>query len=273
MMNLLHSNCLEELPSDLETGRNALAGMFRQASPRVLRAGQLLAIVARTGDVLYRLKAGWAYRFCQLSDGNRSIVDVYLPGDTIGFDSALGGRPIENVLTLTTTAAEAITRETGLNGLMASKPIGLYIAWLLNEQQRRTDLLRTAIAALDARGRLAAMVLDFYNRLEAQGLIAEDLSFNLPLTQHHIGSYLGLTVVHVNRVIRCLRDDGVVNFEKHCVTLLDVEALAGLAKVDHRGLRKGDAVRTFNTGSQKQPFEAGSMQRVLASSALRISGE
>jgi CRP/FNR family transcriptional regulator, anaerobic regulatory protein len=194
--------------------------------------------------VLYRLKAGWAYRFRELSDGNRAIVDIYLPGDIVGFDAAIRGGPIANVLTLTTTAIEAITVESGLSGLMAAAPINLYIAWLLNEQQSRIELSRTAITALDARGRLAAMVLDFYHRLEVQGLVMNS-SFSLPLTQHHIGSYLGLTVVHVNRVIRCLRDAGVVNIEKHCVTLMNLKALIGLAKTNDADLEKLNMGQSF----------------------------
>jgi CRP/FNR family transcriptional regulator, anaerobic regulatory protein len=237
MMLPLHLSYAKGLSDDLASARDSLNAFFHGASPQLMRAGQRLATIAQSGDVLYRLKAGWAYRFRELSDGNRAIVDVYLPGDIIGFDTALSGGPTENVVTLTTMAVETLSGEAGLADLMKSGSMGLYIAWLLNEQQRRTDFLRAATAALDARGRLAAMVLDFYCRLEAQGLISNS-SFNLPLTQNHIGSYLGLTVVHVNRVIRCLREDGVVNIEKHCVTLFDLKALAGLAKIDGKALTK-----------------------------------
>jgi DNA-binding transcriptional regulator LsrR (DeoR family) len=55
-------------------------------------------------------------------------------------------------------------------------------------------------------------------------------TYNLPLTQIQIGVYLGLTVVHVNRVLRSLRDDQIVNVEKHCVTILDIEQLRRLAR-------------------------------------------
>jgi hypothetical protein len=55
-------------------------------------------------------------------------------------------------------------------------------------------------------------------------------TYNLPLTQVQIGHYLGLTVVHINRVLRSLRDERTVNFEKHCVTILDLERLTTLAQ-------------------------------------------
>jgi CRP/FNR family transcriptional regulator, anaerobic regulatory protein len=271
MMTPLRSGSPDELPGEVMIGRNALAAMFHQGSPRLLRAGQPLATAAQGGDVLHRLKAGWAYRFRELADGDRAIVDIYLPGDIMGFDAALCGGPVENVLTLTTAVVETITNKTGLSGLMASRPIGLCIAWLLNEQQRRTDSLRTATAVLDARGRLAAMVLDFYHRLQAQGLITSG-SFNLPLTQHHIGSYLGLTVVHVNRVIRSLRDDGVVTIEKHCVTLLNPKTLAVLAKANGRSPGRMES-RPFPTSLPGTPSEAPAMSEGSAASPRHETGD
>ena len=49
--------------------------------------------------------------------------------------------------------------------------------------------------------------------------------YNLPLTQIQMGNYLGLTVVHINRIVRSLRDEQIVNLEKNCVTILDLERL------------------------------------------------
>jgi CRP/FNR family transcriptional regulator, anaerobic regulatory protein len=222
-----------EYQRDLARGREELTAKFQSGSLRVLRAGQLFVAAAQPGDVLYRLRAGWAYRFRNLADGSQAIVDVYLPGDIIGFDSVLRNRDAESVRTLTTIAVEVMAGDHGLPGLLASQYTALYISRLLSERQQRSDRLLSALSCLDARGRTAAMVLDFYQRLEVQKLITA-LSFNLPLTQHHIGSFLGVTVVHVNRVIRALSDAGIVNIEKHHVTILDVSALAHLAKADVR---------------------------------------
>jgi hypothetical protein len=48
---------------------------------------------------------------------------------------------------------------------------------------------------------------------------------NLPLTQSQIGQYLGLTVVHINRILRSLRAQRVVYLEKHRAAILDVQQL------------------------------------------------
>jgi len=73
------------------------------------------------------------------------------------------------------------------------------------------------------------MLLDFYKRLYARKLIAAR-TYTMPLTQQHIGQYLGLTVVHVNRVLRSLRNDRIVLLEKNSVTILDLERLRKLAR-------------------------------------------
>jgi DNA-binding transcriptional regulator LsrR (DeoR family) len=69
----------------------------------------------------------------------------------------------------------------------------------------------------------------FYERLSRRGLVT-GTTYNLPLNQAHIGAYLGLTVVHVNRVLRSLREERIANVEKHAVTIFDVEGLKRLAR-------------------------------------------
>ena len=113
--------------------------------------------------------------------------------------------------------------------LMADRPTALYVAWLLGQRQRRADRLLAAITGLSARGRLAMMMLDFYARLRRRRLITGSM-YNLPLTQLQIGNYLGLTVVHINRTVRSLRDEQIVTLEKNFVTILDFERLTVLAE-------------------------------------------
>jgi CRP/FNR family transcriptional regulator, anaerobic regulatory protein len=218
-----------EFQRELALGRRELIARFQSGSLQVLRAGHLF----RGGQpdvVLYRLRDGWAYRFRDLADGHRAIVDVYVPGDIIGLDALLRKT---NVRTLTTASVEIIVAKQSMAKLLTEGCTAFYIWRLLSEHQLRADRLVTAISSLDARGRLATMLLDFYHRLEIQKLTTSG-SFNLPLTQQQIANFLGMTVVHVNRVLHALRDDQTIKVEKHRVTILDLSTLADLAKVDVR---------------------------------------
>jgi CRP-like cAMP-binding protein len=212
------------LNRELTLGQRKLRAKFENVSPQFRKAGELLP-----GGEIYHLQTGWACQFESLSNGSRAIVDVFLPGDMIGLDGALHTWRPEEMLTLTAVTMRAILAEDALLDLMAYRPAALYVAWLLSKRQQRADLRLAAISCLDAPGRLAMMLLDFYTRLRRKKLITGS-TYNLPLTQVQIAHYLGLTVVYINRVLRSLREAGIVNVEKHCVTILDLERLTRLAE-------------------------------------------
>jgi CRP/FNR family transcriptional regulator, anaerobic regulatory protein len=212
------------LNRELTLGQRKLRAIFEASSPQMRKAGELLL-----GNEICYLQTGWACQFRNLSNRRLAIVDVFLPGDMIGVDISLHTRPQEELVTLTAVTLRAITAEDALIDLMGYRPAALYIAWLLGQRQQRADRHLAAISYLDAPGRVAMMVLDFYTRLRRRKLITGS-TYNLPLTQAQIGNYLGLTVVHINRVLRSLREAGIVNLEKHCVTILDLERLTDLAE-------------------------------------------
>jgi CRP/FNR family transcriptional regulator len=258
---------------ELMLGRRELTARFRVSPPRTLSAGQPLVGAARSSDVICRLVAGWACQFHGFTDGHQAIVDVYTPGDVIGLDAVLRTRPSGRVMTLTSVNTEVIDVATEFTDLMTCRSTALYVAWLLGRRQRRSDRLLAAVSSLDARGRLATMVLDFYARLSRQRLIAGS-SYNLPLTQIQIGAYLGLTGVHVNRVMRALRDERIVELEKHCVTILDFERLTrltlnGATANSAAGLEKGFSDEPAPPGGQRARIGPNFDQLSLGLAAVR----
>jgi CRP-like cAMP-binding protein len=214
---------------DLASGRRNLMSKLHSSPPLVLNSGEQLAAAGRSCKAIYHIRAGWACQFHDLANGRRAIIDIFLPGDVIGLDTALQIRPLKDVLTLTPVTSGVIPGRDALIDLMACQHTALYIAWLLAQRQRRADQLLTSVLSLDARGRLATMLLNFYTRLRRRRLITGS-TYNLPLTQVQIGSYLGLTEVHINRVLRSLREEQIAQVEKHCVTIVDLDRLQSLAQ-------------------------------------------
>jgi len=213
---------------ELLLGRRMLTASFQVSPPHTLGAGELLAF-SRSSNTISHLVSGWACRFRDFPDGHKAIVEIYLPGDLIGLERVLFPWTAAGVMSLTSVTMKVIDAKDGLVDLMSRRSTALYVAWLLSRGQRRSDHLLSAISGLDARGRLATMVLDFYKRLRRQKLIMGS-TYHLPLTQIQIGAYLGLTVAHVNRVLRSFRDEEIAHLEKHCVTILDLERLLKLAQ-------------------------------------------
>jgi CRP/FNR family transcriptional regulator, anaerobic regulatory protein len=211
------------LNRELILGQRKLRTLFVDSPPQMRKAGELLR-----GEEIYQLQTGWACQLGSSPTGRQAITDVFLPGDMVCLDSVLYTVPPQPILALTAVTMSAVAAEDALMELMAYRPAALYIAWLLGRRQQRAERLLAAISCLDAPGRLAVMLLDFYTRLRCKRLIT-GTTYNLPLNQVQIGQYLGLTMVHINRVLRSLREARIVSLEKHCVTILDVERLTRLA--------------------------------------------
>ena len=76
--------------------------------------------------------------------------------------------------------------------------------------------------------RVAHFLLELLTRLQSIGL-ADEQSFKIPLTQELLADALGLSIPHVNRVLRRLREDQLVVVEDQRVTVKDMDALAELA--------------------------------------------
>jgi hypothetical protein len=91
--------------------------------------------------------------------------------------------------------------------------------------------LRERIVALgrrSARGRVAYLLCEIVWRQRAVG-IAEDHAVRLPFTQTDLGDMLGLTSVHINRVLQGFRRDELITLDRRRLTLLDIERLQAIA--------------------------------------------
>ena len=86
--------------------------------------------------------------------------------------------------------------------------------------------------------RLAHLILELLVRLRAIGL-ADELSYILPLTQELIADVLGLSGPHVSRMLRLLREEGLIGLDGHRLTVLDLESLTLLASFDGDYLTQG----------------------------------
>ena len=72
------------------------------------------------------------------------------------------------------------------------------------------------------------MLLDLYERLRRHGLISRT-TYNLPLTQEQMADHLGLTLVHVNRTLRRLREERIVLVDRQVVIIMDLDRLREFA--------------------------------------------
>ena len=130
--------------------------------------------------------------------------------------------------TITPVRIAALSRE-GLTKTFATCPRISAALWWSSMQEE--SMLRERIVSLgrrDARGRIAYLLCELFWRYTAMGL-AQGEVFHLPLTQTELGDALGLTPVHVNRVLRDFRECRLIVVERRLLRMLDVAGLQGIA--------------------------------------------
>ena len=216
------------LEAALILGRKELRMALLASPPQTLKPGELMATDASYKAGIYRLREGWTSRSQDMFKNRTVITDVYLPGDVMGLDTLIQPKWQENIVALTFATVEVFSAEGKLLDLMANASLALYVFWLLAQRQRRIERHLAVNTRLEAEARVAVMLLDLYVRLRRKKLIATP-TYHLPMTQTQIGDYLGLSAVHVNRVLGLLRTEQVINLEKNCVTILNLERLKALA--------------------------------------------
>ncbi|WP_322965216.1 Crp/Fnr family transcriptional regulator [Sphingomonas fuzhouensis] len=162
---------------------------------------------------------GWAARVRILPDGRRQFMSFYLPGDVIG--SAHQALPIASATVI------ALTECTACPAPAAPAGSGLAQAYAVGEALDEAYLLGHVVqlGRLNAQERIGDFLLEIYERLSLAGLTVGG-SFEMPLTQEMLADALGLTPVHVNRMIQQARRDGELMWKSGRVLLRDPERTA-----------------------------------------------
>lgn len=190
------------------------------------------APLARRGERLRRstlIVEGYACRYMDARDGYRQILSYHIPGDFTDLHS-YPTRYIDHDVATITEARVAHIRHDRLDALLRERPHMASLLWfstMLDAALHREWIFR--VGRLDAAGRLAHFVCETYCRMHAIGRAGEG-ACDLPLTQQDLGEIAGLTSVHVNRVLRRLREEGVAIIARGKVQILDFERLARLGE-------------------------------------------
>jgi CRP-like cAMP-binding protein len=232
---------------------NALDGLLSQRQS--VLAGTQLVSERQTGRSAYAVLSGWAYRYRVFEDGRRQISRLFLPGDFIGLNAALLGLPEQPIAALSEMRLARVDAARLLESLQNRR--GLWLAFLWSDTRDRF-IAEERVASVGRRSayeRLAHILVELYHRLELTGNAAEG-RFTLPLTQDHLADLLGLTSIHINRVLRRLKRDNLISVEGRVIALLSPERLHCIADYDPRYLMHRSV--TVPVGIESiPPFAAG----------------
>ncbi len=174
---------------------------------------------------------GFLCRYKLMPDGRRQILSFHVPGDVPDFQS-LHVAVMDHSLGAVSDAEVALVAHGALREAMLEYPSIADAVW--REMLQEAAIYREWILGLGRRfalARVAHLLCELIHRLKADNDVA-GAEFDLPLSQAQIADAMGLSIVHVNRVLQELRARRLFILKGSSLRLLDGEGLKAVAEFD-----------------------------------------
>ena len=187
---------------------------------RAYRRGSIVISESDSPRELFIVREGWLHSSVVLGNGSRQIMRFHFKGDMLGLPLLAFSDSPETVTAVTDVTLCPFGREK-LATVIAEHPrlaallLSLAVAGRVALADRLASIGRTS-----ARARVSSLLCEIYRQMRMLGL-AKDGTIQLPLTQEDIGDATGLTAVHVNRMMRGLVEDGMIDRNGGHVRVLD----------------------------------------------------
>jgi CRP-like cAMP-binding protein len=175
------------------------------------------------------LLEGFAARYKVMANGRRQITEIHVAGDFVDLHSFLLKIMDHSVQALSRCRVAAVPHAT-LQKITEEYPHLTRLLWLstLIDGSTHREWL-TAMGRRTATGHTAHLICELFLRLQTVRQ-TQDHTMQLPITQAELGDTLGLSTVHVNRVLQELRSEGLIRWQGSTVTILDWDRLVEVAE-------------------------------------------
>lgn len=191
-------------------------------------AGEAIIEPGAADGRIYTVLSGWAFRYNTLHDGRRQILNFLLPGDLVGLQAELSAAAPHGVEALTVVSLCAFRHDTVLSLFRDHGELALDLTWLAAHGERLGDDVLLTVGRRNATERVATLLVHLYKRASSVGL-DNDGAIAFPLTQTHVADALGLSPVHVNRVLQTLRRSKLIKLADGRLEIGDLRALRRVA--------------------------------------------
>lgn len=186
---------------------------------------------------LYLFLEGWGLRYKILPEGTRQVLAFLLPGDCCDMHTRVLDRMDHSIATITPSLVVSVDRGE-MNALMDESVAITRAIWLM--QLIDLGISRAWITSLgrqSSRARVAHLICEIYLRAHALRDNGGG-ECRMPISQIMLSDAVGLTPVHVNRVLRGFAADGIMRLSRGMLSVYDAEALGRIAGFDDTYLKR-----------------------------------
>jgi CRP-like cAMP-binding protein len=223
------SALLQKLNRFLPLGEEEQAALAQiEARHLQVPAGTELVREWMGGQQAFILQEGWACCYKLLPDGSRQVIDVRIPGDFMGLRSILLRTSDHASVAVTDIVVAEVPAGLILKTFQALPRLATALLWAASRDEAMVVEHLVGIGRRDALTRTAHFLVELGLRMELVGLGTE-AGFACPLNQYVMADALGLTAIHLNRILRQLRERRLLTFRNGQIVFHDLPGLRQLA--------------------------------------------
>lgn len=221
---------------DLSAG-DVMALQRATSRPRNYAAKQDMIREGDNPGPVFVVLEGWACRYKILPNGSRQIMAFLLPGDACDLHIGMLAE-MDHSLQAITDSKVALIKGKDMADMLDAHPMiarAMYKSQLIDEAT-----LRSWIVSMGRRSsleRVAHLMCELYIRAADTGSASQDHTA-LPISQVIFADALGMTPVHINRVLRELREAGAMAFTRGSLNVIDPIRLVKIAGFDENYLHR-----------------------------------
>lgn len=180
-----------------------------------------------SGEQCFVLQFGWACCYKLLLNGRRQIINFAIPGDFLGLRSVLFRVSDHSIASVTPVQVSAFSEHELFETINRYPRVATAILWALSCEEAIVVEHLVNLGRRNALERVAHFLIEFGERLQVVGL-ATDKGYECPFTQDDLADALGLSAIHLNRILRQLRERQLLTLS---LGTLQIHDLPGLAKI------------------------------------------
>ena len=195
---------------------------------RKLKSGERLVVESRTSEEMFVLQTGWLFTSTLLEGGARQILRIHHPGDIVNVACIAWSR-VSATITAATEAEVSVFQRHSLAPIFGAHPrlAALLFGISTMENVALSDRLKS-LGRTDGRARISTLLLEVLSRQQITDGIEPD-TLDLFLSQAEIADAVGLTKVHVNRLLREMTETGLIERDGRRVRIPDKDALVRIS--------------------------------------------
>ncbi len=193
------------------------------------KAGQRIHTIGQPFDTLFIVHSGFLKTVLIDEFGNEQVLSFPMKGDMFGVDGIHTKRYMSEAVALSNCDLILLPfkKFTQLGRSHIEFEHSMYN--VMSRELVREQAMVSMMGALSAEARVARFLVSLSERFAEMGYSSK--LFNLRMTRHEIGSYLGLTLETVSRTLSAFNEIGLISVDQRSIGIKDIDALRTLRRL------------------------------------------